>query len=197
MLYKRLNALYTENEVIAEEFPFSEYFPLLQQFISNEVELGAEYLSPYRFALSFSKPPKAAIRFFLGLTDSEEILRQYYKYQCDECDAINIIKDEKALVNFKCKRCGFEDYLETSDYLSEVKLMFKIEDKLLEAVNDNLKINPLSSINTISSAVTDERGDLENVNFNTAEELIIKDGKMISKVSFERSKRIRKYRNLL
>ncbi|AXN41035.1 hypothetical protein DTO10_23430 [Peribacillus butanolivorans] len=196
MLFTRLRNLYNENKVLAEEYPLDQYYPLLQNFISKEVDLGAEYLSPYRFALSFSKPSKEAIRFFLGLTDSIDILEQYYKYECDECGRINIIKDEEALINFKCKKCGFEDHLTTSDYLSEVKLLFKINEELSEEVKKNLKDNPLSKVQESSSAVLEGGADID-VTFKTAEELIYKDGKPIGKQAVDRDERMKKYRDIL
>ena len=198
MLYKRLKDLYNQNEVLAEEYPLEEYFPLLQYFISSEVSLGAEYLSPYRFSLMYSKPTKEVIRFFLGLTDSEEIFEQYYKYECDECNTLNIIKDEAALVNFKCRECGFEDHLTTADNLSEVKLLFKLNDELLEEFMQNLKHNPLSN-GLIASWAVLEGGvaDVEEVTLESAEELIFKDGKPISKKSVERKKKLDYYRDIL
>lgn len=78
----------------------------------------------------------------LGLSDSEEIIEQLYKYQCEECGTINILKDEKSLFDFKCYECGEEESLTRKDYLSEVKLLFKINEELLEEVEENLKINP-------------------------------------------------------
>ncbi|MGY6314428.1 hypothetical protein ACXC7F_28775, partial [Bacillus cereus] len=153
MLYKRLKDLYSQNKVLAAEYPFDEYYLLLQNFITREVSLGAEYLSPYRFALFYSKSPKDIIRWFLGLSDSEEIIEQLYKYQCEECGTINILKNEKSLFDFKCYECGEEESLTRKDYLSEVKLLFKINEELLEEVEENLKINPLSNETPISSAV--------------------------------------------
>ncbi|AMX83612.1 hypothetical protein GS3922_07995 [Geobacillus subterraneus] len=197
MLFKRLRDLYNENEVLAKEYPLDEYFPLLQNFIAKEVSLGAEYLSPYRFALSYSKSPKEAIRFFLGLTDSEHIIKQQFKYECDRCGKINIIKDEESLFNFKCRECGFEDNLTSSpDYLSEVKLLFRINEELLEEVKKNLKDNPLSNVLQSSSAVL-ERGIDEEVSLESAEELIYKDGKPIGKRSMELQRKIRRYRDIM
>lgn len=196
MLYKRLSDLYKENEVLAEEFPFNEYFPLLQNFISREVDLGAEYLSPYRFSLFFSKPTKDILRFFLGLTDSENIVEQHYKYECDECTAINIIKEEESLINFKCKNCGFEDSLITSDYLSEVKLLFKLNEELLEDFQENLKYNPLPKVSESSSTVLEGGEDIE-FTLESVEEVIYKNDKLISKKSEERAERLDLLRRIL
>ena len=196
MLYTKLRDLYNENKILAEEYPIDQYYPLLQNFISKEVDLDAEYLSPYRFALSFSKPPKEAIRFFLGLTDSSDILEQFYKYECDECGRINIIKDEEALMNFKCRECGFEDHLTTSDHLSEVKLLFRINEELLKEVKESLKDNPLSKVQESASAVLEGGIDIE-VTLKTAEELIYKNGRPIGKQSADRAERMKKYRDIL
>ncbi|MEH7210037.1 hypothetical protein V7094_28130 [Priestia megaterium] len=196
MLYKRLSDLYKENEILSEEFPLDEYFPLLQNFISREVDLGAEYLSPYRFSLFFSKPTKEILRFFLGLTDSENIVEQHYKYECDECRRINIIKDEESLIHFKCKNCGSEDSLVTSDYLSEVKLLFKLNEELLEDFRENLKYNPLPKVSESSSTVLEGGGDIE-FTLESVEEVIYKNDKPISKKSEERAERLDLLRRIL
>ncbi|MFV0941168.1 hypothetical protein [Bacillus thuringiensis] len=200
MLYKRLKDLYSQNKVLAEEYSFDEYYLLLQNFITREVSLGAEYLSPYRFALFYSKSPKDVIRWFLGLSDSEEIIEQLYKYQCEECGTINILKDEKSLFDFKCYECGEEESLTRKDYLSEVKLLFKINEELLEEVEENLKINPLSNETPISSAVLEGEKDIDidmDVSLETAEDVVYKNGIPISQAQKERSDRINRCRELL
>ncbi|HDR4715842.1 hypothetical protein ACQVST_28465 [Bacillus cereus] len=200
MLYKRLKDLYSQNKVLAAEYPFDEYYLLLQNFITREVSLGAEYLSPYRFALFYSKSPKDIIRWFLGLSDSEEIIEQLYKYQCEECGTINILKNEKSLFDFKCYECGEEESLTRKDYLSEVKLLFKINEELLEEVEENLKINPLSNETPISSAVLEGEKDIDidiDVSLETAEDVVYKNGIPISQAQKERSDRINRCRELL
>lgn len=193
MLFGRLKALYEKNEVLKQKFPLDEYYPLLRKFISQEVALGATYLSPYRFALSFSLSVKDSIKFFLGLTDSENILNQYYKYQCDECGTINIIKDEEQLAYFVCKECGFEDHLTKKDYLNEVKILFRLNDEIVRETENYLKDNPLSreegSINE-----TLERGlDIETT-ILTMENSIYEDGVPISIEAEKKMKKIQRYR---
>lgn len=197
MLYKKLEALYSNNQTLSEEYPLQEYFPLLQMFISKEVGLGAEYLSPYRFSLFFSKPSIEAVRLFLGLADCEEIVEIRYKYECDQCGTINILKNEDALFNFKCIECGFEDHLITTDYLSEVKLLFKINEDLLDEVKTNLKGNPLSN-EFESSAATLERGTDMDVSLAMADEAIhTEHGKPIGSKGLEIHEKLSNYRRIL
>lgn len=172
---------YKENEILAEEYPLDQNYPLLENFIVKEVSLGGEYLSPYIFALSYGKHPNESIRFFLGLTDSEDIIEQQYKYECDVCNGINIIKNEESLINFQCRHCGFEDHLSSSEHLSEVKLIFNINNSLLKATKENLKDNPLSFESQFSAAI--KRGINQEVSLKSAEELIYKEGKPIGKKS--------------
>lgn len=188
MLYERLETLYNENLVLAQEFPLQEYYSLLRTFMTKEVSLGAEFLSPYRFALSYGIAPKKSLRFFLGLADDEDIVQQYYKYQCEECDSINIIKDEADLFGFKCQRCGFEDHLIKTEHLSEVKLLFKINEDLLEEFISNLKELPLTDVQRVS-ADSDE-GSYEDFSLSNVEEVANEGGRRISK----KSERLEDYR---
>lgn len=200
MLYKRLKTLYNDNKVLAADYPLDEYYPLLQSFITREVSLGAEYLSPYRFALFYAKSPKDIIRLFLGLSDSEDIIGQRYKYQCEECGTINILKDEESLFNFKCYECGEEELLTKKDYLSEVKLLFKINEELLEEVEEGLKANPLSNETPMSSAVLEGEKNIDmdvEVSLGSAGDSVYKKGMPISQEQKERSERMKQYRTLL
>ncbi|MCT2347101.1 hypothetical protein M4D71_23400 [Niallia taxi] len=197
MLFKKLEALYNDNKNLAKAYPFDEYFPLLQLFISKEVALGSEYLSPYRFALFFSKPTKDAVRFFLGLADSEEIVETLYKYECDECGTISILKDEEALFNFKCKQCGFRDHLVKTEYLSEVKLLFRINEDLHDEVKANLKNNPLSD-KIETAAANSERGLEEEVSLASIEEsLYTDDNKPISSKALQIKEKLDSYRRIM
>lgn len=188
MLYERLEKLYKKNSVLAQEFPLQEYYSLLRSFMTKEVSLGAEFLSPYRFALSYGIAPKQSLRFFLGLADDEDVIQQYYKYQCEECDTINIIKDEADLFEFKCKRCGFEDHLVKAEYLSEVKLLFKINDDLLKEFISNLKELPLTDVQKVSA--NSDEGSYEEFSLSTYEEVANEGGRSISK----KSERLEEYR---
>ncbi|PHG30408.1 hypothetical protein COI60_24875 [Bacillus toyonensis] len=197
MLSTKLKKLYENNKVLSEEFPFDEYYPLLRNFIVKEVSLDAEYLSPYRFALTYGIPPKNAIRFFMGLTDDRELLQQHYKYDCEICDHINIIVDEDQLVDFRCIECGFEDHLITKEYLSEVKLLFKISDELLEEIQHGLKENPLSE-DAVGLKILDEGTSITNeVSLGLAQEIAGQDGKYIGENAKAIQKRIDGYKRLM
>ncbi|TYS62001.1 hypothetical protein FZD47_18100 [Bacillus infantis] len=197
MLFKKLEALYNENKTLAKAYPIQEYYPLLQHFISKEVALGSEYLSPYRFALFFSKPTIDAVRFFLGLADSENIVETLYKYECDDCGTINLLKDEDALLNFKCKQCGFKDELVKTEYLSEVKLLFKISDELLDQVKSNLKDNPLSDEFEPLTAKL-ERGMDEEVSLAVIDNAVYtNEGEPISKKAEKVQEKFSNYRRIL
>ncbi|MCR6850043.1 MULTISPECIES: hypothetical protein [Bacillus] len=179
MFSTKLKKLYEINKIISEEYPFEEYYPLLRNFIAREINLGAEYLSPYRFSLFYGKSPQMAIRLFLGLSDEKSILSQCFKFECEECGSINIIEDEENLIDFKCYECGFEDSLATPNYLSEVKILFKINYEILEEFREDLKENPLSNKESIS-AVLEEGMDIE-ISFETAEKMNTKNDSSISK----------------
>lgn len=169
MFWIKLKDLYKKNVVLAEEYSFEEYYPLLRRFIAREVNLGSEYLSPYRFSLYYGISPGKSIRLFLGLADNPEIIRTCFKYQCEECDSINIIEDEKDLLEFSCYECGFEDSLATPDYFSEVKVIFKISYEILEEFKEDLKENPLSNNESNSTAL--EEGIDVDVSFEAVGEL--------------------------
>lgn len=190
MLSEKLKNLYTENRTLADEFPFDEYYPLLRNFLVQEINLGAELLSPYRFAVTYGLSPRSSVRFFLGLADEEEIIYQYYKYECEECNTTNIIKDEAELLDFKCKNCGFEDYLVKTEHLSEVKLLFKISGPLLEEIRNNLKELPLTEVSNFSSTL--DEGTL--VSLSTLTEIANDGGRPISKLSESLQNRIEEYR---
>ncbi|MEH7000852.1 hypothetical protein [Priestia megaterium] len=197
MLYGRLENLYKKNQILEQRYPLNEYYPLLRSFIAKEVDLGAEYLSPYRFALSYSLPVGEAIRFFIGLADASNILTQYYKYQCDECDTINIIKDEDSLLNFECKECGFQDALTRKEYLSEVKILFRLDDDILEETEKSLKDNPLSREGRNASEVLGRGIDVE-IPIEKMEEVIYDDKHIpISTTAEERLKKIQRYRAIV
>ncbi|MGJ7922189.1 hypothetical protein [Neobacillus sp. LXY-4] len=144
MLYKELKNIYKEKRFLDFEFPFEEFYPQLKQFLISEVREGAIYLNPYRFSLAFGYNLPAILRFFLALSDRNGILNQLYKVECTNCGKLYILEWEE-LRNFICYAgCEEIDDLSNINYMDDIKLIFEINETLLEDVKDHLK-EPASS----------------------------------------------------
>lgn len=146
MLYTELKNIYKEKTFLDYEFPFEEFYPQLKQFLISEVKEGAIYLSPYRFTLAFGYNLPSILRFFLALSDQSGILNQLYKIECTNCGTPYILEWEE-LRQFKCyDGCGEVDDLSNISYLEDIKMIFEINEPLLEDVKDHLKDSTSSNV---------------------------------------------------
>lgn len=123
---------------LASEFPFEEYYPLLNRYLVEEIRLGSKYSNPFRFASNYSTDIKETIKFFLALSDSKGLFEKMYRFECSECREINLITQDQ-LENFTCKECHDEDNLIHSNIFNEIKIIFRIHDDLRKELQPSLK----------------------------------------------------------
>ncbi|WP_411955109.1 hypothetical protein ACKXGF_04935 [Alkalibacillus sp. S2W] len=158
MFYTKLCSIYDEKDILKREFPFDEFHPLLRKFLMDELKLNADHFSPYRFASYFGIDLKQSIKFFLALSDNQGLFNKIYKYQCSNCEELNIITDEEDLKNFICHECLEPESLENQNFLDEVKIIFELNEEENELKN-SLKAHPFFDKHT-SNRNKSKEGDV-------------------------------------
>lgn len=138
MFISELANIYSKVPYLNEIIPFYEISPQIEQFLNQEVRLGANNLNPYRFSYNFAHDPKDVLNLFVAFSREDGPLKRLYKYDCLGCGTTNILNDEQ-LKNFKCYECESSDDLETLNFLENVKVIFEIKEPFLKEVRARLK----------------------------------------------------------
>ncbi|MGX7328063.1 hypothetical protein [Enterococcus bulliens] len=133
MLYDKLLGIYTNNEFLRENFEFEINYKMLGEYISEEVNQGNTYLSPYRFSKMFSVDLEESIKFFLAISSPSQennFIRIIYKYKCDECGALNFFSSNEVLKeDLTCNDCSEEVFGSSMD-TDRFVLVFEISECL-------------------------------------------------------------------
>lgn len=132
-MYKYIKGAYDENEVLAREYPFEVYYPLIVQFVVKEIRLKKVYMNPVLFANETGIEDKKAIRFFLGMLDST-LFDMVYEYECPHCNEKNICETEEELINLLCSKCSEKINYTYEELIKEIKVLFKINPEIVEKV---------------------------------------------------------------
>lgn len=138
MFIRELANIYSKKPYLNEIIPFYEIAPQVEQYLIQEVRLGADNLNPYRFSYQFGYEVKDVINIFIALSANHGPLRRLYRYECGECNTMNIITD-KELKEFKCYHCGSEGDLEQKYFLENVRVVFDIKEPYIKDVKTRLK----------------------------------------------------------
>lgn len=138
MFIPELANIYSKKPYLNNIIPYHEISPQIEQFMNQEVRLGARNLNPYRFSFKFAHEPKDVINLFIAFSASDGPLKRLYRYDCSYCGETNILNDEE-LKQFKCYNCGSNGDLETKDFLENVRVIFEIKDPYLKDVKIRLK----------------------------------------------------------
>ncbi|RRN68445.1 hypothetical protein EI200_19705 [Peribacillus simplex] len=138
MFITELANIYSKKPYLSNIVPFHDVAPQIEQFLIQEVRLGANNLNPYRFSYKFAHPPKDIINLFVAFSADEGPLKKLYRYDCMNCDATNIMNDEE-LLNFKCYNCSSSDDMESQNFLENVRVIFEIKEPYLKEIKIRLK----------------------------------------------------------
>jgi hypothetical protein len=160
MFIPELANIYSKIPYLNEIIPFYEISPQIEQFMNQEVRLGAKNLNPYRFSFKFAHSPKDVINLFIAFSSADGPLKRMYRYDCSQCDETNILNDEE-LKHFKCYNCGSSGDLENKDFLNNVKVIFEIKEPYLQEVKTRLKAQ--ASSDKVIKSVKSEGANKEDV----------------------------------
>jgi hypothetical protein len=138
MFIPELANIYSKKPYLSEIIPYHEIAPQIEQFLVQEVRLGARNLNPYRFSFKFAHNAKDVINLFIAFSSTDGPLKRLYRYECSDCDETNIITDEQ-LKQFKCYFCESDGDIETSNFLENVRVIFEIREPYLQDVKKRLK----------------------------------------------------------
>lgn len=138
MFTTELANIYSKKPYLNNIIPFHEIAPQVEQFLIQEIRLGANNFNPYRFSYKFAHDPKDVINLFIAFSSSEGPLRRLYRFECGDCDEMNVLNDEQ-LKHFKCYNCGSRGNLEDGNFLENVKVIFEIKDHHLKEFKKRLK----------------------------------------------------------
>lgn len=145
MLYNKLLDIYQNNRYLSDNFEFESYYVYLQQYLTEEINLGNIYLSPYRFSKMFSLNLEDSIKFFLAISSPKKnnFIQIIYKYRCEECNSLNFYSSNDVLnEELHCSNCQEEVYGNEKDKDIFV-LVFEVSNDLQKEFK-SLKTNPLS-----------------------------------------------------
>ncbi|UOR12001.1 hypothetical protein [Halobacillus amylolyticus] len=162
MFYTELKNIYSRKKFLESKFPLETYYPRMNHFITQELRLGATFFSPFRFAHMFGIDVNSSVSFFLSLSDKNGIFSKLYKYECDNCDELNILKSEDELMNFECQECNKPGDLSNSSFLSDVKLLFKLKDIFYEEAMKDLKAHASFDSPTYKSNSSKEEKEVDS-----------------------------------
>lgn len=138
MFIPELANIYSKKPYLNNIIPYHEISPQIEQFMNQEVRLGARNLNPYRFSFKYAHEPKDVINLFIAFSASDGPLKRLYRFDCSDCGETNILNDEE-LKQFKCYNCGSTGDLETKDFLENVLVIFEIKNPYLEELKNRLK----------------------------------------------------------
>lgn len=138
MFIPELANIYSKKPYLSEIIPFHEIAPQIEQYLIQEVRLGARNLNPYRFSFKFAHDAKDVINLFIAFSVSEGPLKRLYRYDCGACDETNILNDQE-LKQFKCYNCGYDGDIDNKDFLENVRVIFEIKEPYLKDVISRLK----------------------------------------------------------
>ena len=191
MFIPELANIYSKKPYLNEMIPFYEISPQIEQYLYQEVRLGARNLNPYRFSFKFAHDPKDVINLFIAFSTPDGPLKRLYRYECGDCDETNILSDEE-LKNFKCYNCGSTGDIEKKEFLENVRVIFEIKEPYLKDVKKRLK-DRASSERTRSHVKAEEakNGDLSlkqviEANATVSPEIVDKDISELEKVLMNR-----------
>lgn len=145
MFIQELANIYSKKPYLNNIIPYHEISPQIEQFINQEVRLGARNLNPYRFSFKFAHEPKDVINLFIAFSGSQGPLNRLYRYECKDCDETNILNDEE-LKEFKCYNCSSDGDLQSKEFLENVRVIFEIKEQYLKDIKSRLKDQASSDI---------------------------------------------------
>lgn len=138
MFTTELANIYSKIPYLNDIIPFYEISPQIEMFINQELRLGANNLNPYRFSYKFGHEPKDVINLFIAFSTDDGPLERLYRYECPECEELNILTDEE-LKHFECYNCHYDGDMEKKEFLENVKVIFEIKPLYLKDLKKRLK----------------------------------------------------------
>ncbi len=145
MLFTKLQIIYTRKNYLNVQFPFEEFYPLLNSFINSEVDLGSTIINPYRFAIRHGFSVQEITPLFLALSDEDGIFNKLYEFTCLECGDLNILS---SLEISTCEHCNQPIDLPSNSFLNRTRVLFELKLDVLEGVKDRIKKQSSSSFKT-------------------------------------------------
>lgn len=148
MLYSKLLSIYDQNKHLQNLFDFEKYEEMLSQYVKAEVNFDHTYLSPFRFAKMFKDDLtlEDAIKFLIAISSvgESDFIQIKYRYQCEECDAINNFCSNEILnEELQCRDCSSYIYDQVSSK-DDFVIVFYLSKTIVNYYKTSLKVNPLS-----------------------------------------------------